>query len=868
MRLAAGTRLGPYQIVAGLGEGGMGEVYRARDPKLDRDVAVKVLPVRLAEHAAALARFEREAKAVAALSHPNILAIYDFGRDGDTAYAVMELLDGQTLREALTAPLPARKAIDYGVQIARGLAAAHGKNIAHRDLKPANVFLTNEGRIKILDFGLARQTLPFAGDDATASPTVERHTEPGTVLGTVGYMSPEQARGEPGDQRSDIFSLGAVLYELVSGRRAFQRDTAAETMAAILREDPPDLVTPSGAVPPGVVRVIQHCLERNPVERFQSASDVAFALEALSVSGSSTGSALAEDARTAGPAPRRRGLIAVAIVAAVALFAAGALIAGRTFATPSREIAFTPLTYRQQAIVRALFAPDGKTIVFSTVLANNEPELFTLSPDVAEPRSLGVKRVQLLSVSSKGELAVLTHARYVGHRLFDGTLARMPIGGSAPREIAEHVREADWAPDGEQMAVIRDVDGRDQLEFPMGTVLYESGGYLSDVRVSPSGDRVAFFEHPVKFDDRGGVAMVDLARKKTTLAGGYWGLEGLAWTRDGKEVLFGAGLGYSQFKVYGVTMDGQLRRALESAGGLTMHDIAADGRWLVTRDDIGASMMVKPAGSKQEVDLSWLDFTSPVAFSSDGRFVLFSEQSSPVGVNYATGIRPTDGSPIVQLGEGLGSDLSLDDKWAISIMPSPPAAVALHPTGPGQSRRLNLGQLESVDKVMWFPDGKRLLVCGAEKGKAPRCYVQEIDGQPRAVTPDNVGDGIVAPDGRHFLARPGGVNSRVRSASEPAQLYSIDGGPPRSIPGLTADDLPVRFAPDGRSLIVTQNTVPAPVSRLFLDTGRREPMFQIAPVRTSGVIGISSLVVGDDPSMYAYGFYQFLSRLFVVQGAR
>jgi len=543
------------------------------------------------------------------------------------------------------------------------------------------------------------------------------------------------------------------------------------------------------------------------------------------------------------------------------------LLGGRTFATPSREIAFTPLTHRQQAIVRALFAPDGKTIVFSTVLANNDPELFTLSPDVAEPRSLGVKHVQLLSVSSKGELAVLTNAKYSGHRLFDGTLARMPIG-SAPREIAEHVREADWGPDGEQMAVIRDVNGRDRLEFPMGTVLYESGGYLSDVRVSPSGDRVAFFEHPVKFDDRGGVAVVDLARKKTTLAGGYWGLEGLAWARDGREVLFAAGLGPAQFKVYAVTMDGSLRQALESAGGLTIHDIAPDGRWLVTRDDIGATMMVKPAGAMQEVDLSWLDFTSPIAFSSDGRFVLFSEQSGPVGVNYATGLRPIDGSPVVQLGEGLGSDLSMDDKWAASIMPSLPAAVALYPTGPGQPRRLDLGQMESVDSAVWFPDGKRLLVCGAEAGRAPRCYVQDVDGQPRAVTPDNVGEGIVAPDGRHFLARPGGVNSRVRSTGEPPQLYSIDGGTPRPIPGLTAEDVPVRFASDGRSLIVTQNKVPAPVTRVFLDTGRREPMFQISPERTSGIVGISSLVVGNDPSAYAYSFYHFASRLFAVQGAR
>src|SRR5215467_1059693 len=229
MPLSAGARLGPYEIIAAIGAGGMGEVYRARDTKLERDVALKVLPPQLATDRAALARFEREAKAVAALSHPNILSIFDFGRDGDVSYAVMELLDGETLREKLTAPVSSRKAIDYAVQIARGLSAAHGRGIVHRDLKPENIFVTNDGRVKILDFGLARQGA-VAAAGATAFATIERHTDPGTVMGTVGYMSPEQVRGEAGDARSDLFSFGCILYELLSGRRAFQRDTTAETM--------------------------------------------------------------------------------------------------------------------------------------------------------------------------------------------------------------------------------------------------------------------------------------------------------------------------------------------------------------------------------------------------------------------------------------------------------------------------------------------------------------------------------------------------------------------------------------------------------------------------------------------------------------
>ena len=280
MRLATGTRLGPYEILSPLGAGGMGEVYRAKDMRLGRDVAIKVLPERVAEDPDALSRFEREAKSVAALSHPNILSLHDFGRDGTVAYAVTELLEGETLREALSSgPLSVRRATEYGAQIALGLAAAHEKGIVHRDLKPDNVFVTRDERVKILDFGLAKSSAgPAEAPDATKSPTVSAYTEPGTVMGTVGYMSPEQVRGLTVDHRSDIFSFGAMLYEMVAGRRAFQRETAAETMTAILKEEP-ELDESGGHVPPSLAPVLRHCLEKKPERRFQSARDLAFALE-------------------------------------------------------------------------------------------------------------------------------------------------------------------------------------------------------------------------------------------------------------------------------------------------------------------------------------------------------------------------------------------------------------------------------------------------------------------------------------------------------------------------------------------------------------------------------------------------------------
>ena len=323
MPLAPGDRLGPYEIVAPLGAGGMGEVYKARDTKLDRGVALKVLPSHLAADPEALARFEREAKAVAALSHPNILAIHDFGNQGGTAYTVTELLEGETLGARLAGgSLSLKKTLQIAAEIAQGVAAAHEKHIVHRDLKPDNVFIATDGRVKILDFGLARHVAPLVGN-APDSATELRHTDPGTVMGTVGYLSPEQIRCQAADERSDIFSLGCVLFEMATGRRPFQRDTVAETMTAILREDAPEVSRPDVLVPAPIEQLIRHCLEKRPEERFQSARDLAFALQSLSGVGAASGPSRDSTA----PAPRRAPILPLA--AAGLLIAGAAFVAGR-----------------------------------------------------------------------------------------------------------------------------------------------------------------------------------------------------------------------------------------------------------------------------------------------------------------------------------------------------------------------------------------------------------------------------------------------------------------------------------------------------------------------------------------------------------
>ena len=378
MSLSPNTTLGPYTVLSKIGEGGMGEVWRARDSKLGRDVAIKVLPAAFSADKDRLARFEQEAQSAGALNHPNILVIHHIGTHDSSPYIVSELLEGETLRERMGGnPLPQRKAIDYALQIVHGLAAAHEKKIVHRDLKPDNLFVTKDGRVKILDFGLAKLVGTDGEGLQTDIPTRKVNTDPGTVMGTVGYMSPEQLRGQPADHRSDIFSFGAILYEMLSGRRAFRGQSTADTISAILREDPPDLSDTNKAISPALERVVNHCLEKHPEERFHSARDLAFAIEALSGSAGTTTTLL--------PAlPARKRAFTTLLpwaVAGVALIAA-AVLAWLYFRQPAaieKPFSFA-VSMPKEAIegTSPAISPDGRTLAF--VVASEGKRLIYLRP--------------------------------------------------------------------------------------------------------------------------------------------------------------------------------------------------------------------------------------------------------------------------------------------------------------------------------------------------------------------------------------------------------------------------------------------------------------------------------------------------------
>jgi Tol biopolymer transport system component len=857
--LAAGSKLGPYEVLGQLGAGGMGEVYRARDPRLGREVAIKVLPPSFSSDADRLRRFEQEARAAGVLNHPNITAVYDIGQHEEAPYVVQELLEGETLRAVLAGgKISPRKAVEYALQIARGLAAAHEKGIVHRDLKPENLFITRDGRVKILDFGLAKLTQPEgAGSAVTSLPTETRGTEPGIVLGTLGYMSPEQVRGRTADARSDIFSFGAILYEMLSGNRAFRGDSAADTMSAILREDPPDLSVTNQAISPGLERIVRHCLEKNPEQRFQSASDIAFDLEALS----GTSGQAAVGGLTARRGARRPWIVAAAAGIVFGAFALGYLLKPKVPPTPT----FQRITYRRGSVGDARFTPDGQTIVYSAGWDSNLPEIFTFTPGSPESRALGLSGVgiETIAVSLTGELAV-TQPRLEGGTAVGNTLVRVPIGAGAPRPVVEDVMAVDWSRDGKSLAISREVKGRVRLEFPVGKVLYDTSGSISYPRVSPQGDRIAFIDRPIFDRPQGRVMLVDLAGGAKVLSDGWRDVQGLAWRPDGKEIWFAATTRSEGRALHAVTPDGRTRLVARMPGSPWLYDISRDGRVLIDQWSVRRQIAAQPPGETRERDLSWLDGSSLAGISPDGKRILFTEASQGGGENSSVYVRGTDGSPAVRLGEGTALGFSRDLKWALTTLPRAASQLILLPIGSGEPRELPRGKI-NYEAAWLLPDGENVVFIGTEPGHGVRTYVQRLEGgEPRAITPDGIWATEVSPDGLLVAA--------LGLADPTPKLYGIAGGEPRAIPGAAAGERVYRWSADGRRVFVMagSETPPFPrrVYRIDLTTGKRELWRELAPADKTGISGFGAFYVAADESSYAYSYTRGQSEMYIVEGLK
>ena len=856
--LNVGAKLGPYEIVGTLGAGGMGEVYRARDARLSRDVAIKVLPAAFSRDPERLRRFEQEARATAALNHPNILAIFDIGNHEESLYVVTELLEGETLRQRIQAgPVPPRKATDYALQIARGLAAAHDQGITHRDLKPENVFLTKDGRIKILDFGLAKVAEAGKGSPGADTPTLALQTEPGLVLGTIGYMSPEQVRGKPADARSDIFSLGAILYEMVSGKRAFQGDTAADTMSAILKAEPPPLTETQQNVPPGLARIVEHCLEKDAANRFQSARDVAFALEAFSGS-SSTQAAVPQGAES----PKGRTLSALSAVSAALLVAVVAFAAARMTVPGAPQPAFHQLTFPRGYIQAARFAPDGETIIYSAAWTGKPIELFSTRPEGGESRALGLPDTDLLAVSSTGELAVRLTPRFTGAYTTVGTLARTMLAGGTPRPLENDIEFADWTPDGKDLAIVRRVGGRTRLEFPVGHALYETAGWIGNPRFSPRGDLIAFIDHLSLIGDPGFVVVTDLSGQKKTLTRQFDSIQGLAWSSSGNEVWFTASPGSAR-ALRAVSLNGKERLIVGVPGILSLFDVSRSGRVLLANDDWRVGIIALAPGSTQEQDLSWMDFSAIRDMSSDGKLLLFDESGEAGGPGGAVYLRKMDGSPPVRLSGGNSNSLSDDGKWVLGSIARDFNTLQLLPTGTGQPRTAKLGLIR-YHWGNWLPGGHQILFVGSEPDHGGRVYRMDVpQGQPHPVTSEGVEvvsyTHFVSPDGQFFL----GLDEERQS-----RIYSVQSGEGKPVPGMEPGEVAFGWTGDGRRVYVYRPAVPALVYRVELSTGQRELWKELNPPDPAGINFIRTPHVSADGKSYAYNYNRVLSELFLVDGLK
>ena len=858
MATSPGKRLGPYEIIGAIGSGGMGEVYRARDTRLGRDVAIKVLPESFASDTDRLRRFEQEARAVAALNHPNILAVHDIGSQDGIRYIVTELLDGRTLREQLNdGALPLRKALDYARQISDGLAAAHSRGIVHRDLKPENIFCTKDGRVKILDFGLAKQNLlPAAQELASMSGATMPHvmTEPGQVMGTVGYMSPEQVRGAQTDPRSDLFSFGAILYEMLSGQRAFKRDTSAETMTAILKEEPPELTRTNPSISPGLERIVHRCLEKEPAQRFQSASDLGFAFESLS----GTTNSMKAEAR----APHQfkwRAAASAGGLAIVAL-AAGWFARGATV-VPTRNPTFHQVSYRRGTVYAARLSSDGKTVIYSAAWDGGPVQMYVANKDFPESRALDLKQGMLLSVSSSGDAAILTGVKPLDHYEFRGTLSTMPMGGGAPREILQDVSAADWAPDGQTLAIIHLVSGNYRLEYPVGKVLFETTGAITQPRISRDGKMVAFLFHPVVGDDRGSVMVVDAAGKSKVLSEGWEAEQGLAWAATGEEVWFSATKTGSDLTLHAATLSGKTRDIFAGPGGTRIFDIAADGRFLVSHNQVNYSVTASIEGAPER-DLSWLDNSFVPILSSDGKRVLFSDGNEQAGGFYTVCLRNTDGSPVIRLGDGAASGLSPDGAWALVLLEKTPTEIELLPTGPGQPRHWVNPNIENYSGLGWMADSREIIFAGNERGHGSRFYIQDINGGAvRPVTSEGFAAKLAVPvssDGKQFVAW-----NQQTGAWSVCQVEEI-----RCVPlkGSNESDNPLQWSADGKYVYSGVNYPESSLWRIDLATGERQLWKRITPTDPVGAYTIYVVSVTPDGKSFATQYVRSLDQLYLVEG--
>jgi hypothetical protein len=855
----AGNFLGNYEILDKLGEGGMGEVWRARDRRLQRTVALKILPRDVAGDPGRRARFEQEARALGALNHPNIVAIYDLGEEDGRAYIVSELVEGETLRAILDrGPLPVRQAIEIGTQMADGIAAAHALGIVHRDLKPANVMVTAAGQAKLLDFGLAKQNTPAGGDNSTTMAL----SMPGMVMGTIGYMSPEQVRGESADVRADIFSFGCVLYEMFTGKRAFQAPTGVETMHAILNADPAEPQMDPVKLPPALMTIVRRCLEKRPAQRFQSAADLAFALRSVSPSNTiMSGVPPPEAGRArAGTSWLRP---AGAVAAALMLVGLGFFLRDRSMQRTMPS--FQRITFRKGRVLGARFTADGRNVVYQASWEGGASRIFLTVPGSPESRDLEMPDgSRLAAVSASQDLALLTppFGEYATARL-----VRTSISGGQTRPLLDGVLAPDWAPDGASMAVLRRVNGGNQLEYPVGTVLVDKIGWpLWMVRVSPDGEHVAY---ATRADGHAiGMWVVDRARQKTFL-GAVSGQNttgedaSLGWNPKGTEIWFHSFDPAEPGIVYAVDLKGRRRVVFRLPSYMKLYDIARNGDVLFATGSGQLGILGKGPEDTEEHDLSCLDSGRMAGISDDGRIVVANVTGESGGADGSIYLRKTDGSAAVRVSGGHAYGLSPDGNWVsgYNLNPDGSRRFVLQPTGPGEESVAKAPGLDATVVYGWL-DGQRYLVGGHLEHKQWQCFIWDAGRNSlQPLCPEG------SPDSNSYYVSPDRQQVLMWAGQGRWLIYPVNGGPAQPVHGIDASEAVIGWRADNRSAYVQPNgasTDSIPVTIVELDSGKRSPWKTIHPAQP--VIAIHDLNVTPDGRAYAYNYLTVQTDLYIARG--
>ena len=827
MPLQTGDRIGRYVIHSLIGVGGMGEVYKAHDPQLNRDVAIKMLTGDTADDAGLRQRFEVEARAASTINHPNIVAVYDFGEQYGLLYIVWELVTGKTLRGI---KFSARQTAEFGAQIADGLAAAHAAGIVHRDLKPENILITDDGRAKVLDFGLAKRTGTAFGVRGGDEPTAHTQTQPGMMMGTIGYMSPEQIKSKDVDARSDIFSVGLVFYEMIAGHRAFQGDSAITVLNGILTQEPPDL---GPDIPVALRQIISHCIEKNPDFRFQSARDLQFSLRSLTantVGASGVHLSLGEQET---PLYKRRGFLGA--VAGGAMASAGAFFGGRMLSSGvGSHPTFLPLTSQRGFVSSARF--NGSGIAYSAGWRGAPQDIFTLSPNADGPAtSAGLARAELFSVSSKGEFAVAANTRseLAGPV---GSLARWSPGGGAPQTVADNVAAAEWDPKGVDLAVVRTTGNVRRLEYPSGKTLVETAGWIRRPRFSPDGQSIAFIESSVD-DQMSRVSLVDLAGKRTELATGA-SITGLAWPAGGKEVWFSSSTLGPAGMIEAASTAGvaKARVVHSSATQCSLEDVAADGRALVISFNESIDALAFKGNEPRPAPLSWLESSSPRALSADGSLLVFTEAS---GSNLSVVVRKADGSaPPTRLGDGEALAVSDNGQRVLALLHVKPAPQYVVYSIDGSSSNIAAGPAQSKN-ALFHPDGKRI-VFQSGRGPDDQLWLRDLDqGQAQSISTQGVSMNgpAVSPDGQFVAATtPDGKLT----------LFLVERGAARPVQAALPTDRLVQWSRDSKSIYVyNPYQLPARIERLDLASGKRELLREFPVGDASGVRRYDAIMSAD-----------------------